>query len=78
MLTAFFPVRRSAAPADDGHAFEHGKHASVSGLIEPVLILGAALLIIRQAPGKMVYPGREGMDRTLMMAGPGMISSITG
>ena len=34
-VIAFVSVRKSAEPADDEHAFGHGKFESVSGLADP-------------------------------------------
>lgn len=66
---AYFSVKKSAIPADDDHAFGHGKYESVSGLIEAVLIFIAAVIIIREALLKLIEPGEEILDPTLMFAG---------
>ncbi|MFH0966732.1 MAG: cation diffusion facilitator family transporter [Methanobacteriota archaeon] len=68
-IIAFFSVRKSAIPADDDHAFGHGKYESISGMIEAILIFIAALLIIREGIVKLIEPGEEYMDPTLMLAG---------
>ena len=78
-VIAFFSVRKSAIPADDDHAFGHGKYESISGMIEAILIFIAAVLIIREAVGKLIEPGEEFMDPTLMLAGIAVmgISKVT-
>ena len=48
-IIAYFSVRRSAQPPDECHTFGHGKYESISGLLEAVLILVAAILIINEA-----------------------------
>lgn len=53
-LIANFSIRRSTAPADDGHKFGHGKYESLSGSIEAVLILVAAAIIIYEAIGRLI------------------------
>lgn len=61
---AFFSVRQSAKPADNDHAFGHGKFESFSGLIEAILIFFAALLIIWEAVSNHIYPEKSTMDYT--------------
>jgi len=46
---AYFSVRQSARPPDECHTFGHGKYESLSGLIEAILILAAAVMIIIEA-----------------------------
>ncbi len=46
---AYFSVRESARPPDECHTFGHGKYESISGLLEAILILVAALIIINEA-----------------------------
>lgn len=72
-IIAFFSVRKSAIPADDDHAFGHGKYESISGMIEALLIFIAALFIIREGMMKLIEPQGEGMDPTLMLAGIGVM-----
>jgi cation diffusion facilitator family transporter len=45
-LIALFAVRASGLPPDDEHPYGHGKVESLSGLIEALLIFGAAIWII--------------------------------
>src|SRR5690349_14247964 len=40
---AFVSVRASDAPPDDEHPYGHGKLESISGLLESLLIFGAAV-----------------------------------
>ena len=48
-VIAFFSVRKSAEPPDAQHEFGHGKFEDISGLVEALLIVVAAILIIREA-----------------------------
>ncbi|WP_292520951.1 cation diffusion facilitator family transporter [Methanoculleus sp.] len=56
-VIAYFSVRQSARPPDECHTFGHGKYESISGLLEAVLILAAALLIINEAAGSLFGEG---------------------
>ena len=56
-IIAFFSVKISDSPADERHPYGHGKFENVSGVIEAVLIFGAAFWIIYEAVKKMLTPG---------------------
>jgi cation diffusion facilitator family transporter len=68
-VIAFFSVKKSAEAPDEEHSFGHGKYESISGMIESLLIFVAAILIIHEAIVKIIDPGAESMDQTLMTAG---------
>ncbi len=68
-VIAFFSVKKSAEAPDEEHSFGHGKYESISGMIESLLILVAAILIIHEAMVKIIDPGAESMDQNLMIAG---------
>ncbi len=53
-IVAYFSVRQSARPPDECHTFGHGKYESISGLLEAVLILAAAVLIINGALSNLI------------------------
>lgn len=55
-LVAFYAVRKSGKPPDDNHAYGHGKIENLSGVIEAVLIIVAAVWIIVEAAGKFNSP----------------------
>ena len=55
-IIAFFAVRKSDQPADEHHAFGHGKFENLSGVIEAVLIFAAAGWIIYEAIHKLLKP----------------------
>jgi cation diffusion facilitator family transporter len=55
-VIAFFSVRESGRPADKEHPFGHGKIENLSGAIEAMLILLAAMFIIHEAIDKLKYP----------------------
>jgi cation diffusion facilitator family transporter len=48
-VIAFFAVRVSDVPPDQGHPYGHGKVENISGVIEAILIFIAALIIIVKA-----------------------------
>lgn len=56
-IIAFFSVRISDKPADEGHPYGHGKYENVSGVIEGLLIFAAAVWIIIESVGKIINPG---------------------
>jgi cation diffusion facilitator family transporter len=53
-LIAFFAVRVSDTPPDDKHPYGHGKVENISGVIEGILILVAAVMIIVEAIKKLI------------------------
>ncbi len=53
-LIALVAIRQGAKPADEKHPFGHGKFENISGTVEALLILVAALWIIYQAVGKFL------------------------
>lgn len=46
---AFFAVRAASKPADEDHAYGHGKYENLSGMVEAALIFVAALFIAFEA-----------------------------
>ena len=56
-LIAFFSIRAAAKPADEDHAFGHGKIENISGTVEAGLIFLAAGVIIYQAVRKIIDRG---------------------
>jgi cation diffusion facilitator family transporter len=54
---ATIAVYRSAKPADEDHAYGHGKYEAISGTAEAMLIFVAAIIIVYEAVYKMVHPG---------------------
>jgi cation diffusion facilitator family transporter len=53
-LIAFFAVRVSDNPPDSKHPYGHGKVENISGVIEGILILVAAVMIIVEAIKKLL------------------------
>ncbi|MCU0455461.1 MAG: cation diffusion facilitator family transporter [Bacteroidales bacterium] len=53
-LIAFMAVRISDVPPDSKHPYGHGKAENISGVIEALLIFGAAALIIIEAIKKLL------------------------
>ena len=66
---AFFSVRKSAEPPDEGHAFGHGKFEDISGLVEALLIFIAAVLIIHEAITKLLGEPSEQFVPDLLILG---------
>ena len=52
-LIAFYAVRKADQPPDDNHAYGHGKVENLSGAIEAVLIIVAAIWIVYEAGHKI-------------------------
>jgi len=52
-LIAFYAVREADKPPDGNHAYGHGKVENLSGAIEAVLIIVAALWIVYEAKDKL-------------------------
>ncbi len=52
-LIAYFSVRESGKPADERHRYGHGKIENISGTVEALLIIMAALWIIFEAADKL-------------------------
>ncbi|HML33771.1 cation diffusion facilitator family transporter [Sporomusa sphaeroides] len=48
-LIAYYAIRKAAASPDDNHHYGHGKFENISGTIEALLIVAAALWIIYEA-----------------------------
>jgi cation diffusion facilitator family transporter len=53
-VIAFFAVRVSDTPPDSKHPYGHGKVENISGVIEGILILVAAIIIIVEAVKKLL------------------------
>lgn len=51
-IIAFYAVRKADAPPDDNHAYGHGKFENLSGAIEAILIVGAAIWIAYEAASR--------------------------
>ncbi|MCG6114570.1 MAG: cation diffusion facilitator family transporter [Mesorhizobium sp.] len=69
-LVAWYAIRVSFTPADDEHPFGHHKAEYLSAVAEGVLIVIAALLILREAVGAMLEP------QPLLQANMGLAVSI--
>ena len=55
-IIAFFAVRQASHPADNKHRYGHGKIENLSGTLEAVLILIAAIWIALEAIQKLLHP----------------------
>lgn len=56
-VIAAVAVRGASRPADTGHLFGHGKFENLSGVLEAILILGAAAFITWEAIARLVEGG---------------------
>ena len=54
-VLTFFSVVKSSKPADSDHPYGHGKYEDMSGFIEGILIVFAALFIIYEATKKIIF-----------------------
>jgi cation diffusion facilitator family transporter len=68
-MIAFFSVRKSAEPPDADHSFGHGKYEDISGLVEALLIIVAAVLIIYEALTKLFGHALEELRPEMLILG---------
>jgi len=54
VLIAFFAIRVSARPADEGHPFGHGKIENISAIIQAILIFTTGGLVIYSAIDRII------------------------
>lgn len=52
-IIAFYAVRKAGQPPDGNHAYGHGKVENLSGAIEAILIIAAAIWIVYEAGTKL-------------------------
>lgn len=53
-IIAFYAVGKAGKPADERHPYGHGKWENVSGVVEALLILAAAVYIIYEAISRLM------------------------
>src|SRR5512142_2540278 len=76
-LIAWWAVRASSAPADDEHPFGHGKLENLSGAIEALLILVAAVWIVIESVQKLVHPTPvEGVGLGIAIMGISSVANL--
>jgi cation diffusion facilitator family transporter len=56
-MIAYFSVKEAGKPADDRHRYGHGKIENISGTVEALLIVVAAIWISYEAIGKLKNGG---------------------
>lgn len=74
-LIAFFSIRKAVQPVDADHPFGHGKYENVSGFVEAILILFAAIMIIYEAAKKLINGsdvGHLGAGMLVMLVSSGI------
>ena len=54
-VLTFFSVAKSSEPADKDHPYGHGKYEDMSGFIEGVLIILAAIYIVYESIKKIIF-----------------------
>ena len=54
-IIAFISIKKASEPVDECHPFGHGKYENISGFVEALLILLAAVLIIYEAVKKLFF-----------------------
>lgn len=64
---AFISIKKAAMAEDEEHPFGHGKYENVSGFVEALLILFAAILIIYEALKKVIS------GSSIENVGPGLL-----
>jgi ferrous-iron efflux pump FieF len=52
----YFAVRAAARPPDSDHLYGHGKAESLAGLFQAAVITVSALLLVREAVGRILTP----------------------
>jgi cation diffusion facilitator family transporter len=75
---ALFAVRRSVQPPDENHQFGHGKFENLSGTIEALLILVAAVWIMIEAIERLLHPQplSHAMSGVLVMLVSGGVNQV--
>jgi cation diffusion facilitator family transporter len=69
-VIAFFAVRAADRPPDETHAYGHGKYENISGTVEALLIIVAAIYIGYEAVMKMIHGAelsRLGIGMVIML-----------
>jgi len=54
-VIALVAVRVADNPADDSHAYGHGKYENLSGTVEAVLLIGAAVYLIYEGVARIIH-----------------------
>lgn len=66
---AFLAIKAANQPADQDHAYGHGKYENLSGAVEASLILFAAVLIVYESVQKLIHhegPAHVGLGLAVM------------
>jgi len=76
-LIAYISVKKSSSPPDEDHQFGHGKYENLSGFIESILIILAAIYIVYEAIQKFRLPHNiEYMNIAIMVMGLSAIVNL--
>lgn len=76
-VIALFSVRAAARPADPRHHYGHEKVENVSGIIEALLIFGAAVVIVYEGISKLIHGGHiEHMWLAIGVMGTSAIANL--
>ncbi|HEX8888744.1 MAG TPA: cation diffusion facilitator family transporter [Pyrinomonadaceae bacterium] len=52
----YFAVRTATRPADDDHAYGHGKAESLAGLFQSIVIAASGIFLIYESIRRIIYP----------------------
>src|SRR5689334_25167777 len=52
----FFAVRAAARPADEDHAYGHGKAESLAGLFQSIVIAASGIFLIYESIRRIINP----------------------
>lgn len=55
-LINFVAVRAASRPADEDHAYGHGKAESLAGLVQTLVIAASGIYLITEAVNRLMYP----------------------
>ncbi len=71
---ALVAVRAAAKPADPSHRYGHEKVENISGVVEGLLIIGAAVIIVYEATQKIVHGPH--LERIELAVGVMLLSAV--
>src|SRR5947209_7659779 len=54
----YFAVRAAARPADEDHAYGHGKAESLAGLFQSIVIAASGIFLIVESTRQLINPNR--------------------
>lgn len=58
----YFAVRAAARPADEDHAYGHGKAESLAGLFQSIVIAASGIFLISESIRRLIFPNRTSSE----------------